>query len=491
MTARSTAQNRRLPMGLSSAAHALTNDIVVSALLRIDPVERLGVDVLRAWEKGRKAHAMLVGQPGCGKSHALRALAITFEQALKHTGAKAVHVLLDDATVITSVLDFVVRVLELMEPQGDGGPLFFDTPADTAVPDLARISSTEWRHALNQTPEPARVERALQSVRSKLAGDSLVIAVDDLHLILRSLGKARCDELSQIVEREGWLLLASSPMDAEPERLAFRKVELRPYDVASCRDMLRRRAAAKPHADLARLYLDNPASLVHLEVVDHLLGLTPQTALDFFSALVTSSHDSGILLEPALYELADRYRLLYLERLRDLSPGQRKLFSRLADHWRPLTVSDLAFLTLSTPQNVSSQLRHLSNHGLVHAMQLGRERFYEVTDPRIALHRALRQPERGPASILVGVLEQWCALEPGSPSDLAQKVLASSREVLEAFYALHSSYRPFVKLARPERSLIRAATAAVGGVYGKFKNQLPREFTDPVRARTKRARPLF
>lgn len=478
-------------MGLSSAAHALTNDVVVGALLRMDPVEKLGADVLLAWKKGRKAHAMLVGHPGCGKSHALRALAITFEQALKRSGAKAVHVLLDDATVISSVLDFIVRVLELMEPQGDGGPLFFDTPADTAVPDLARISGAEWRHALNQTPEHARVERALQSVRDKLRGESLVIAVDDLHIITRALGPARCAQLSEIIEREGWLLLASSPPDPDPEAISFKKVELRPYDLASCRELLRRRAAVIPHADLARLYLESPASLVHLEVVDHLLGLTPQTALDFFSALISSSHDSGVLLESALYELADRYRPLYLERLRDLSPGQRKLFARLADHWRPLTVSDLAFLTLSTPQNVSSQIRHLSRNGLVHAMQLGRERFYEVSDPRIALHRALRQPERGPASVLVGVLEQWCALEPNCPSDLAQKVLATSREVLEAFYALHSSYRPFVKLARPERSLIRAATVNIGGVYGKFKNQLPREHCDPVRTRTKLVLPLF
>lgn len=325
-------------------------------------VEQLTQVFARALTSDARRVELLWGPRGIGKTHVLERLAPKLRERV---GGDAHVAALPERLHPTSLVQLLARVLAALPDDPELGP------------------SGEALRSLQQH-EGDRESRALELIRARLRGRPLLLLLEHLDELVDALGAKGRVRLLELLEREpSWSLLgtARAPVELVPLDLELRR--LPELDPEQCRELLAAHAQARGRDKLASA-LEGPSGLARAQALHHLMGGNPWAMSLLARAL---DDERQVQLERALPRLARELAPSLRERCARVSPSQRLLVELLSESWRPLTVTELAERSFTKQSSVSGALRHLRREGLVRALEVGRERYYELARPLERLAR--------------------------------------------------------------------------------------------------------
>lgn len=353
--------------------------------------------VTSAVATGQARFDLLIGPRGAGKSHLIGVLDGRLRGSPQLLG-RTVIIAPPEELHPLSLVQFLAQLLSSLP----------DDPADD--PELGPISDAV--RSLQRQRDANQERRAVDLIRARLAGRSLIILVENLDEVFTAIGRDGQQRLRNILQTERrWSIVASS-RSLSP---AFTKYEapfhgtfnihrLEPLSPEQCRDMLAALADAHAMTQLAVL-LRTAKGLARVRGLHHLLGGNPRAMAFLFRQL--DEHRLGHS-EGALADLADDLEPYFQEQLTRTSPMQRGLMELLAESWRPLTVTELTERSFAAQASISTALRHLRREALVQTLEVGRERYYELGDPLLRLARANQRPREAIAAF-ARVIRWWYA----------------------------------------------------------------------------------
>jgi DNA-binding transcriptional ArsR family regulator len=321
---------------------------------------------------GQARFDLLIGPRGAGKSHFIGLLEARL-RASARLAERAIVVALPEARKPTSLVALLAAILREFPEDPEVGPA-----ADA-------VRSLERQQDANQE------QRAVDLIRGRLDGRTLIILLENLDELFDMLGRAGQQRLRNILQTQRrWSIVATSrslsPAFVKyeaPFHGTFNQHTLEPLSPEGCRDMLAKLADAHGRSGLAEA-LRTGRGLARVRGIHHLLGGNPRAMAHVFRHLDEQRLDSFELLLP---DLADELEPCFREQLTLLSPAQRAIVELLAQSWRPLTVTEIAEREFMGQASVSGALRHLRHAAVVRERKIGREHLYELDDP---LHRLVR-----------------------------------------------------------------------------------------------------
>jgi DNA-binding transcriptional ArsR family regulator len=383
---------------------------------------------------GQARFDLLIGPRGSGKSHCIGLLAARL-RASPQLAERTLVVAPPEALHPTSLVGLLAAVLREFPDDPDAGP------------------TADALRSLQRQQDGNREQRAVDMVRARLEGRSMIILLENLDEHFDMLGREGQQRLRNILQTQRrWSIIAtsrtSSPAFAKheaPFHGTFNQHPLEPLSAEQCRDMLAALAVAHGRIGLADL-LRTPKGLSRVRGIHHLLGGNPRAMAFMFRQLDEQRLDH---FELTLADLADDLAPYVSEQLTRLSPAQRAIMQLLAESWRPLTVTEIAERSFSSQATTSGALRHLRRDALVQERKLGREHYYELCDP---MHRLVRTD-----ATLEGfarVIREWYAsnLEVRPRYALPEDVRTTS---MAADAGPTLSREAVARLSEPERELVR------------------------------------
>ena len=344
-------------------------------------IEQLLRSLATAREPGTARLHLLIGPAGIGKSHVLDCLDARIRQS-PDIETRALVATLPEQTCPTSVVQLLARILRALPDDPELGP------------------SIDALRSLQRQRDGDQEQRALELIELRLRGRHLFILLDRLDTVLEGLGAQGWARLRTILNAQTDWTLVTSTRDGVDAGEGFTMHELAPLRPDQCAELLARLARARGQVALAD-QLEGERGQARVHALHHMLGGTPGAMVCIADKLDPDRLDR---IEDLLNELDEVLEPELRERTMRLSPGQRSIVELLVDSWRPLTVTEIAERAFAKQASTSGALRHLRREGLVRALELGRERYYELCDP---LHR-LARPHRG-TQAFASVLRRWYA----------------------------------------------------------------------------------
>jgi hypothetical protein len=343
---------------------------------------------------GTRAHTLLVGARGSGKTHVL---AVSIHRALRDPEIArhlAVAWVPEDALAIGSYADLLVELIRQLGPT-----------ASERARDARRSAGN---HDL---------ERLLLEV----AGDRrLVLVIENLDRVFAGLGQAGAAGLRGFVETDGHILLASSPVlfdgvqrREQPWFGSFNVEQLGDLTLAEGTEVVRRRAVARGDDALAA-FVTTPVGQNRLRVIERLAGGSPRLWHLLAEAVDATTLDA---LVPAVQKLMDDLAPYYQQRLWDLAPGEQKLVVELARQDGMQPVAELAAAAGTSERAAATALGRLADARWVRKQKAAsgdqRKTWYELREPLLRLHLQYRENHGEPLRAIVDALQHWFALVDG------------------------------------------------------------------------------
>lgn len=369
-------------------------------------VERLRL----AATTGTRAHTLVVGPAGSGKTHVL---AVALYRALREpdtAGRLAVCWIPEDSLAIGSYTDLLVELIGQLDPA-----------AASVAQSLRR---TDGNHAL-------------ETLLLRLAGEaSPVLVIENLDRVFAQLGTAGASGLRGYIESSGRiLLLASAPRQfpgvSRRDQPWFGSLDIERIEdlsLAEATEVVRRRALARGDQHLAD-FVGTAHGQVALKVLLRLVGGSARVWHLIAGAAEVASL-TAIL--PAIERLLDDLTPYHQQRLWRLPPVEQKLivaFGR-ADGMHP--VSELADAAGLTERVAATALGRLTESGFVRRQKAAggdqRKTWYELREPLLRYHLLYREGRMQSLARSVQVLRSWLgggSLPGGSP--LAPPLAANGR----------------------------------------------------------------
>ncbi|MCX4240604.1 AAA family ATPase [Paraliomyxa miuraensis] len=340
---------------------------------------------------------LVLGPRGSGKSHLL---GLVEGRLLELLEGKAIVAGLPEEFHPSSLVHLLAEILRSLPRRPEDGPI---------ERQLAILAAS---------PEDAR-DRAVTMIRASLRGRPLVIVIENLDMVFVAIGRQGQHQLRSILQTErSWSIVASSrsqspafSKESEPFYGTFIPRTLEPLSAEDCREMLVRLGRACDREELVA-ELRSPSGLARVRTLRHVLGGYPRAMAFIFPHL---HHDRPLAVEQALDALAEELTPYFQEQVGRLAPGQRPVVELLAEHWSPLSVSEISSATFSPQATTSTFLRRLRQDSIVRCTKLGREHFYEISDPLFRIARAMQREEIR-AKTFLRVLRGWYEFRGLDPS---------------------------------------------------------------------------
>jgi len=256
-------------------------------------------------------------------------------------------------------------------------------------------------------------------------GKRLLLLVDNLDLILEQINDERDNaRLRDVLMNDGTVMLIGAASTFFREARAyeqplynfFKIYDLAPLTRSEIRDLLRQRAAADEKPNFEDFLEKNTA---RLRVLEHFTGGNPRLVLMLYRVVVRSEVTEVL---QGLEKLLDEVTPYYKAKIESLPPQQRKILDHIARvsgrTWEGVTPGAIAHATRLSPNQVSAQLRRLSELGYVRVADL-RERasWYALSEPLYALYHQMRfgRQARQRMQWLVNFMKLWYEAEELGP----------------------------------------------------------------------------
>lgn len=348
-------------------------------------VERLSL----AASTGTRAHTLVVGPGGSGKTHVL---AVALHRALRDPDVAsrlAVCWIPEDALAIGSYPDLLVELIRQLDPA---------SAADVA----------ELRRAHGSRP--------LEALLLRIAGDrSPVLVIENLDRVFANLGTAGAAGLRGFVETSGGVLVLASarlifPGISSRDEPWFASLDVEPIhdlSLVEATDLMRARARARGDEGLAQ-FVGTDRGQVHLKVLERLLGGSARVWHLLAGAADVPSLEAVL---PAIEQLLDDLTPYHQERLWQLPPVEQKLVVALGRADGMLPVSELADATGVQERVVATGLGRLTQSGFVRRQKAvggdQRKTWYELGEPLLRHHLQYREGRMEAIRRSVEILRSW------------------------------------------------------------------------------------
>jgi hypothetical protein len=354
---------------------------------RESDLEILLARLISAAQSRNRAHSLLIGPRGAGKTHLLN---VAMHRARQHPDVerRLVFVRFDeDAIGIHRYDDILAEVMATLTPSSGA----------RRRPKLSSSSERDVAEALG----PDRV---------------LVLAMENLDRIFHGLGVGGQQDFRGWVETSGQVMvLATSPAlfkgvrdRALPWWGNFGIHNLDELSLEEGRELLSALAQDSGDDELAE-FLTTPKAEGRLRAINALAGGSPRVWMILSECLTVATLDE---LAPAVEALLEGLVPYYQQLLWDLSPVEQRLVRELADGpHHAATVQELAAACDIDQRVAASTLKRLSDMRWVKADKSPeldqRLSWYRLREPLVRHHFQYRSASDQPLPLIVELLKAW------------------------------------------------------------------------------------
>jgi tetratricopeptide (TPR) repeat protein len=353
-----------------------------------------------------KHHVLLVGPRGTGKSHLV---SLIYHRLLNKPELKdrlAIAYLREDEWGVTSFLDLLLRIL--------------------------REFKVPTRDLQSLTTEAAQ-ERAWSVLRDSVQEKTLLVMLENLETVLRSLGDEEQRKWRASMQNHPfWSLLATTPSLSEDisdhASPFYGFFEIQPLEGLSVPDavtLMKRLSESQGRHDIAE-YVSSPAGRARVRAVQHLANGNHRVFVIFYEFLTREKEAD--LVEPVLKTI-DYLTPYYQSQMKELSPQQRKLVEFLCRFRSAANVKTIASSCFVSHQTAASQLKQLLESRYLRATRIGRESYYELNEPLLRICVETKSHTGEPIRLLVEFLRYWFARQ-----ELERKLAAMETDVPGRMY---------------------------------------------------------
>ncbi|MEZ4912194.1 MAG: hypothetical protein R2774_15200 [Saprospiraceae bacterium] len=185
----------------------------------------------------------------------------------------------------------------------------------------------------------------------------------------------------------------------------FKVVRLEDLSKTEVQDLLIHWSEANDLPQIKDVLRTNPGKV---EAIRHMTGGNPRTIIMFIRLLVDNAHAQGF---EYLQDIIDKTTSIYQERLKQLTPQQRKIVVELASIWQPATVEQLVQTCLMPSSLISAQLNKLQKSRIVEAQKPKKGKtVYRLKERMFNLYLIMTQAgalQKKRARYLTDFLEVW------------------------------------------------------------------------------------
>jgi tetratricopeptide (TPR) repeat protein/DNA-binding CsgD family transcriptional regulator len=363
-----------------------------------------------------KHHTLVIGSRGIGKTHLLSLVHNRISRQEDLGDRVRIAWLREEEWGVASFLDFLYRILRALAARyGD---------------DVLR-EQTETLFSISlKTAE----RRAADLLRAFIEGRSLLLIAENLDSIFSGLGKKGQQRLRAYLQEESsWTILGSSQalfsgvtLYESPFYGFFDIHHLQELTVDDAARLIHNIAELANDSELAA-YVQSESGRARIRAVHHLAGGNHRVYMILSEFLTRDNLDQ--LVEPFL-RMMDDLTPYYQARMEQLSPQQRKIIDLLCSVRGAVPVREIAKRCFISPQTASSQLKDLRERGYVDSTPIGRDAYYELSEPLMRLALEVKNQRNGHVRLFLDFLRHWYA-----PAELADLLARTPGEhVLEREY---------------------------------------------------------
>jgi tetratricopeptide (TPR) repeat protein len=339
--------------------HSVLEEIFVQ---RHSQVEELIDSIRSSVISDEKQHILLTGSRGIGKTHLVSLIYHRIREREELQKQLFIAWLSEEEWSITSFLDFLICIFNTKT----------DQPSPPSIESLYEMSVDA-------------MEKEASVILKEFIGDrTLLLIVENLDEVLNGLDSEGQKQLRSFIEENPCVMLAtaSSLPNAVKRKSStfyqfFNHQELEELKLEDARNLLANIANIKGNKELED-FIKEPTGFNRIKAVYHLAGGNHRLYV-IFSEFLTHRNSLDQLVE-AFMRTLDDLTPYYQDRMRSISPQQRKIIEFLCKTRTAVTVKEIAQRCFMTHQTASSQLKKLSEMGYVYSKMYGRESYYEVPD---------------------------------------------------------------------------------------------------------------
>jgi tetratricopeptide (TPR) repeat protein len=255
--------------------------------------------------------------------------------------------------------------------------------------------------------------------------------VENLDDLFAGLGKDGQKQFYDFLETTNCVILATSQCELKETQQKnspfygfFRREKLEDLKAEDATQLLANIATHNGNDELAS-FIQTSTGRDRIKAVHFLAGGNHRIYV-IFSEFLTNRESLDELVE-AFMRMLDDLTPYYQERMRNLSPQQRKIIDFLCDRRHAVTVKEIAQRGFITHQTASSQLKKLLEMGYVRTEPYGRESFYELQEPLMRFCLKAKQQRGEPIKLIVDFLRRWY-----TKTELQQRLELVGGEVSQA-----------------------------------------------------------
>ena len=179
--------------------------------------------------------------------------------------------------------------------------------------------------------------------------------------------------------------------------------QLKKIDFETALDLLAKKAAFEHKPELAN-FLRTPLGRLRSRAIHHLAAGNHRAYVVLFDFLDRESLDD---LTTPFMRMVDDLTPYYQDRMRQLSPTQRKIVEFLSQHGIPATIKDISIPSLMSHQTTAKQVGELASAGFVSRIRIGRNTFCELSEPLMRICMELKGNKAQHFRSFVEFLRHW------------------------------------------------------------------------------------
>jgi tetratricopeptide (TPR) repeat protein len=280
----------------------------------------------------------------------------------------------------------------------------------------------DYETLISQIGEAAGFEVTTdEDLLSELAGRKLVVVVENLDEVFKSITVSGEHRLRALIENSHQVMLIATcvarfPGISDHDRPffgAFEFDDLSEFSVAEASELLSKVALREGNTELASM-LRSPLGMDRLRVVERLAGGHPRIWMLLAGCLSIETIDE---LVPLFLRSLDDLTPYYQERMKSLAPGHRAIVVALCADGLvgALPVGEIARRSRIAERSAPQLLDQLVTKGFVRFVRAdsvpgtgdGRVKYYELREPLHRLSVQMKRAKGGPLELVVRFLRNW------------------------------------------------------------------------------------
>ena len=353
--------------------------------------------LMKSIQGPEKHYLLLVGPRGSGKTHFIALARHRLMERLSVADAHSevlVAELNEEEWGVASFLDLVARILKALADQ---------------APSLAAEIGTIY-DKFSKDPDEAEAY-AIAMLRQHTRGKTLILFCENLVDLFGGLGdEGQMKWRSAIQEDGNWTIVASTPslfaaltLQDNPFYGFFTIRQLEKLEFEAALELLAKKAACESRPELAS-FLHTPLGRARARAIHHLAAGNHRAYVVLFDFLDKESLDE--LTKPFM-QMVDDLTPYYQDRMRQLSPTQRKIVEFLSQQGIPTTIKDISVPSLMSQPTAAKQIGELESAGFVRRTKVGRNAFCELSEPLMRICIEIKDNKTQHFRLFVEFLRHW------------------------------------------------------------------------------------